>query len=74
MFVAFGSFLLIIYLEIPDNQRARKGAVVYMQDRGFNSFASNVINLSVNETKWSSSVARTRALILYSSSYFDLNI
>ena len=74
VFVAFGSFLPIIYLESPDNQRARKAAVVYMQDRGFNSFASNVIELSVNETKWSSSVARTRALILYSSLYFDLNI
>ena len=24
-----------------------------MQDKGFNSFASNMINLSVNETKWS---------------------
>ena len=40
---------------------------VYMQDRGFNSFASNMIKLSVNETKWSSLLARTRALILYIS-------
>ena len=38
-----------------------------MQDRGFNSFASNVIKLSANETKWSSLLARTRALILYIS-------
>ena len=38
-----------------------------MQDRGFNSFASNMIKLSVNETKWSSLLARTRALILYIS-------
>ena len=38
-----------------------------MQDRGFNSFASNMIKLSVNETKWSSLLVRTRALILYIS-------
>ena len=38
-----------------------------MQDRGFNSFASNMIKLSVNETKWSSLLARTSALILYIS-------
>ena len=48
-------------------QRAGKAVVVYMQDRGFNSFASNMIKLSVNETKWSSLLARTRALILYIS-------
>ena len=35
-----------------------------MQDRGFNSLASNIIKLSVSETKWSSLLARTRALIL----------
>ena len=38
-----------------------------MQDRGFNSFASNMIKLSVNEIKWSSLLASTRALILYIS-------
>ena len=38
-----------------------------MQGRGFSSFASNMIKLSVNETKWSSLLARTRALILYIS-------
>ena len=32
-----------------------------MQDGGFNSFASNVIKLSVNETNWSSLLARSRA-------------
>ena len=32
-----------------------------------NSFASNMIKLSVNETEWSSLLARTRALILYIS-------
>ena len=29
-----------------------------MQDRSFNSFASNMIKLSVNETKWSIFLAR----------------
>ena len=38
-----------------------------MQDRGLNSVAFNVIKLSVNETKQSSFLARTRALILYIS-------
>ena len=42
-----------------------------MQDRGFNSFASNMIKLWVKETKWSSLLARTRALIFL---YFDLKI
>ena len=35
-----------------------------IKDRGFNSFASSMIKLSVSETKWSSLLARTRALIL----------
>ena len=39
----------------------------YMQDRGFNSFASNIIKLLVNEAKWSSFLARTRSLILFIS-------
>ena len=56
--VAWGQFL-----ESPDNQRVRKAVVVYMKDRSFNSFASHMIKLSVNETKWSSLLARTRALI-----------
>ena len=38
-----------------------------MQGRGFNSFASNMIKISVNETEWSSLLARTRVLILYIS-------
>ena len=33
----------------------------------FNSFAASMIKLSVNETKWSSLLARTRALLLYIS-------
>ena len=55
------------FLERPDNWRARKAVVVYMQGKGFNSFASNMIKLSVNETKWSCLLARTRALIPYIS-------
>ena len=55
------------FLESPDRQRTRKAVVVYMQERGFNSFASNVIKLSDNETKWCSLLARTRALIPYIS-------
>ena len=39
------------FLESPDNWRARKAVFVYMQDRSFNSFASNMIKLSFNETK-----------------------
>ena len=38
-----------------------------MQDRGFSSFASNMMKLSVNETKWSSLLTRNRVLILYIS-------
>ena len=38
-----------------------------MQDRSFNSFASNMTKLSVIEAKWSILLARTRALILYIS-------
>ena len=38
--------------------------VVYMQERGF---ASNIIKLAINETKWSTFLARTRALVLYIS-------
>ena len=41
--------------------------VVYMQGRGFNSFASNKIKLAVNGAKWSTLLARTRALVLYIS-------
>ena len=44
--------------------------VFYRQDRGFNSFACNMIKLSVNETKWSILLARTRALILFISIWF----
>ena len=56
-----------LFLESPDSQRARLAVSVYFKDRGFNSFASNMIKLSVNETKWSSLLAWTRGLILYIS-------
>ena len=32
----------------PDDEWAHEAVVVYMQDRSFNSFASNMIKLSVN--------------------------
>ena len=35
-----------------------------MEDGGFNSFATNMMKLSVSETKWSSLLARTGAFIL----------
>ena len=53
------------FSKVPIVNRARKAVDVYMQDRSFNSFASNMIKLSVNETKWSILLARTRALIFF---------
>ena len=46
------------FLENLNNKWDRKAVVVYIQD----SFADNMIKLSVNKTKWTT--ARTRALIL----------
>ena len=46
------------FLENPNNSWGRKAGVVYIQD----SFAGNMIKLSVNKTKWTT--ARTRALFL----------
>ena len=60
------------FLESPDNWRARKAGLVYMHDKGLNSFASNMIKLSVNEIKWSSLLARTHALILFISIWIYL--
>ena len=54
-----GRFLRLTNVPAPDLDN--------MQDRGFTSFASNMIKPSVNETKWSSLLARIRALILYIS-------
>ena len=46
-----------------------------MQYGGFNSLASNMKKLSVNETKWSSLLARTRAFILDISIWiFDFGV
>ena len=58
-------YKLAASLESPDNQRACKIVVDCMQDKGFNRLASNKIKLSVNEIKWSSFVARTRAISLW---------
>ena len=43
------------FLRSPDNQRARKDRG-YMQDRGFSSFASHMMKLSVTETEWRSPI------------------
>ena len=56
-----------LFLESPDNKWAPKAVVVYMKERNFNSFLSSMIKLSVNETKWTILLARTRALILFIS-------
>ena len=34
------------FLESPDDKRSRRAVVVYIQDRGINSFANNMIKLS----------------------------
>ena len=50
-----------------------RGVSFYSKDRGFTSFASKMIKPSVNETKLSSLLARTRVLILYISIWkFDI--
>ena len=55
------------FSKVPIINEPLKAFVVYMQDRSFNSVASNLIKPSVNETKWSILLARTRALILFIS-------
>ena len=55
------------FSKVPIINEPLKAFVVYMQDRSFSSFASNLIKPSVNETKWSILLARTRALILFIS-------
>ena len=52
------------FSKVPIINVERKAVVVYMQDR---NFASNMIKLLVNETKWSSLLAWTFALTLYIS-------
>ena len=39
------------FSKVPIINVARKAVIVYMQDKGFNSLASNMIKLSVTETK-----------------------
>ena len=53
------------FLEHPDNGPVNLLLHIYMQNRVFNSFASNMIKLLVNETKWSSLLARTRTPFLH---------
>ena len=55
------------FLESLKNWWAQYAVSVYIKEWGFNSFASNMIKLSVNESKWSSLTPRTHALILYIS-------
>ena len=54
-----------LFLENPD-----RAVDVYMKDRGFNSFASYMRKLSVNETKWTILLANPRSY----SFYIDFNI
>ena len=54
-----------LFLESPD-----RAVDVYMKDRGFNSFASYMRKLSVNETKWTILLANPRSY----SFYIDFNI
>ena len=56
---------ILIIIDWGPFLEGRQAVVVYIQDRGFSSFASNMIKLSVKETKWSSLLARTRDRILY---------
>ena len=56
------------FLESLENWWAQYAVSVYIKEWGFNSFASNMIKLSVNESKWSSLDPRSYSL------YFDLNI
>ena len=55
------------FLEYPDKTTDPWSCCRFTCKIEFNSFASNMIKQSVNETKWSSLLARTRAFILYIS-------
>ena len=46
-------------------KRTRKAVDGYMKDRGFNSFASYMRKLSVNETKWTILLANPRSYSFY---------
>ena len=49
------------FFENPDSE---KSVVIFIQDRCFNSFAKNIIRLSVKKAKLTGLLARTLALIL----------
>ena len=53
------------FAKVPIINGPSKMFAIYFKDCGFNSFASNMMKLSINETKWSSLLARTHTLTLY---------
>ena len=50
------------FFENPDNE---KSVVIFIQDRCFNSFAENIIRLSVKKAKLTGLLARPPSLILW---------
>ena len=60
----FGGLALLVSLEITHKiYPAQIAVVVYIQDRGFNSFADSMTKRSVNIRKWTVLFARTCAFI-----------
>ena len=55
------------FLKVPIINGPAKLLLFTCKIEVFNSFASNMIELSVHETKWNSLLARTHAVILYIS-------
>ena len=55
------------FLKVPIINEPVKLLLFTCKIEVFNSFASNMIELSVHETKWNSLLARTHAVILYIS-------
>ena len=60
------------FLKSLNNKWGGKVTVVYIQDRGFNSFPdNNMTKISINKTKWSCLLAKTCTLILPIFFIFD---
>ena len=59
----FGRLAFLVSLEITHIYPAQIAVVVYIQDRGFNSFAGSMTKRSVNIRKWTVLFAGTCALI-----------
>ena len=59
----FGRLAFLVSLEITHIYPAQIAVVVYIQDRGFNSFAGSMTKRSVNTRKWTVLFAGTCALI-----------